>query len=138
MTDKWIYFIKNAENLEIIPDNVEDKGLLSAYEEANQHTWTQQELDAYDYADMREEDARAKLEFALLKGEQRGLERGLEKGLKQGKEIGKETGKEEKEIEMIVKLYYKGKKAEEISDLLDIALEKVEEAIREEEKLSRK
>ena len=27
LTDKWIYFIKNAENLEVIPDNVDDEGL---------------------------------------------------------------------------------------------------------------
>ncbi len=56
LTDKWIYFIKNAENLDVIPENVDDKGLLSAYEEANQHTWSQVELDAYDYVDIREED----------------------------------------------------------------------------------
>ena len=101
LTDKWIYFIKNAENLELIPQNIDDKGLLSAYEEANQHTWTQQELDAYDYVDMREEEARAKLDFALRKGQEIGEERGKEIGREEGKEIGKE----EKEIEIILEMY---------------------------------
>jgi hypothetical protein len=30
--DQWIYFIKNAENLDVIPENTKDKGLQFAYE----------------------------------------------------------------------------------------------------------
>jgi predicted transposase/invertase (TIGR01784 family) len=31
LTEKWIYFIKNAENLDVIPENLDDEGLKSAY-----------------------------------------------------------------------------------------------------------
>jgi hypothetical protein len=72
LTEKWIYFIKNAENLDVVPDNVGDKGLKSAYQEANKHTWTAEELEAYDYAFMREEDERARLDKAEKKGQQKG------------------------------------------------------------------
>lgn len=68
LTEKWVYFIKNAENLEVVPENIHDEGLKSAYEEANIQTWTQDELDAYEYAFMREEDERARLDKAELKG----------------------------------------------------------------------
>lgn len=68
LTEKWVYFIKNAENLDVIPENVDDEGLKSAYQEANKHTWTPEELEAYDYALMREEDERAKLDQAENKG----------------------------------------------------------------------
>ena len=68
LTDKWVYFIKNAESLEVIPNNINDEGLKSAYEDANIQTWTQEELDAYDYAFMREEDERARLDKAEQKG----------------------------------------------------------------------
>jgi predicted transposase/invertase (TIGR01784 family) len=68
LTEKWIYFIKNAENLDVIPENVDDEGLKSAYQEANKHTWTPEELEAYEYAFMREEDERAKLDQAEKKG----------------------------------------------------------------------
>jgi predicted transposase/invertase (TIGR01784 family) len=68
LTEKWVYFIKNAENLEVVPENIHDEGLKSAYEEANIQTWTQEELDAYEYAFMREEDERARLDKAELKG----------------------------------------------------------------------
>jgi predicted transposase/invertase (TIGR01784 family) len=68
LIEKWVYFIKNAENLEVVPDNTNDEGLKSAYEEANVQTWTQDELDAYEYAFMREEDDRARLDKAEMKG----------------------------------------------------------------------
>jgi len=73
LTEKWVYFIKNAENLEVIPDNINDEGLKSAYEEANVQTWTQEELDAYEYAFMREEDERARLDKAEIKGKMDGI-----------------------------------------------------------------
>lgn len=38
VTDKWIYFIKEAENLDVIPDNVEDDELKEAYLYANKIT----------------------------------------------------------------------------------------------------
>jgi predicted transposase/invertase (TIGR01784 family) len=111
LTEKWIYFIKNAENLEILPDNIDDIGLQLAYEEANIQTWTQEELDAYEYAFMREEDERARLDKAEQKGKQK----------------GKEEGKQE----LVIKAYLKGRAALEISDFLDIPSEIVQRIIYE-------
>jgi predicted transposase/invertase (TIGR01784 family) len=59
--DQWVYFIKNAEDLEVIPQSVKDKGLKSAYEDADKHNWTKEELEAYDYALMREQDERGRM-----------------------------------------------------------------------------
>lgn len=64
VTDKWIYFIKEAENIEVIPENIDDEGLKAAYQDANKHSWTKEELEAYDYAAMREQDERGKVELA--------------------------------------------------------------------------
>jgi predicted transposase/invertase (TIGR01784 family) len=105
LTDKWIYFIKNAENLEVVPDNINDEGLKSAYEEANIQTWTQEELDAYDYAFMREEDERSRLDKAEQKGE------------------------ENKEIEAVLGFYENGVPIEIISKSLKISNERVEQII---------
>ncbi|MCS7074079.1 MAG: Rpn family recombination-promoting nuclease/putative transposase, partial [Bacteroidia bacterium] len=44
LSDKWIFFIKNAENLTVIPNNIEDIGLQLAYEEANMSTWSREEM----------------------------------------------------------------------------------------------
>jgi predicted transposase/invertase (TIGR01784 family) len=56
LIDKWVYFIKNAEDLNVIPTNTNDKGLESAYTVADRHTWTKADLEAYEYARMRETD----------------------------------------------------------------------------------
>lgn len=68
INDKWIFFIKEAENLSIIPENVDDEGLKAAYQDANKHSWEKEELEAYDYAAMREQDERGKLVHAEKKG----------------------------------------------------------------------
>lgn len=91
LSDKWIYFIKNAENLEVIPQNTNDKGLLYAYQEAQKHLWTQEELDAYNYTDMREEDARAELDAKLKKAENKGKIKGRVEVAKSMKDDGLPT-----------------------------------------------
>jgi predicted transposase/invertase (TIGR01784 family) len=63
--DQWIYFIKNAENLNVIPENVQDEGLKNAYEDADKHNWTKAELDAYDYNWMRQQDERGRISKAV-------------------------------------------------------------------------
>ena len=65
MIDKWIFFIKNSKNLEVIPDNINDTGLLSAYKNAEKHNWTKDELEEYEYAQIREQDERGEIELAV-------------------------------------------------------------------------
>ena len=78
--DQWIYFIKNAENLEVIPENTKDEGLKVAYETADQHSWSKQELDDYNKIFIREADDRGKITLAEKRAEKRGEERGEQKG----------------------------------------------------------
>lgn len=59
LIDKWVYFIKNAETLTVVPSNADDDGLQSAYTEADKHLWTKADLDAYEYAQIRETDDKA-------------------------------------------------------------------------------
>ncbi len=65
--DQWVYFIKNAKNLEVIPESVQDEGLKKAYKDADMHNWTKQELEAYDKIFMREQDDRGRITFAVKK-----------------------------------------------------------------------
>ena len=104
VTDKWIFFIKEAENLEIIPENVDDEGLKAAYQDANKHSWTKEELEAYDYAAMREQDERGKLAHAEKRGK------------KEGKaEIARKMKNENEPIEKIVR--YTGLTEEEVNEI---------------------
>ncbi|MBK8399289.1 MAG: Rpn family recombination-promoting nuclease/putative transposase [Leptospiraceae bacterium] len=70
LTDKWIYFIKNAENLDVVPPDVTDEGLKEAYTESDKHNWTKEELDSYDYFLMREQDEKGRVEFAEMKAKE--------------------------------------------------------------------
>jgi len=108
--DKWTYFIKKADKLEVVPDNVDDKGLLAAYEEAQKHNWSKDEYDAYIYAGMREQD-------------EKGRETAAEKR-------GVEKGKEKKQIEAVVGLYENGVPIPVISKSLKITEEQVKEIIK--------
>jgi len=116
LTEKWIYFIKNAENLTVLPDNIDDEGLKSAYEEANQYTWSKDELDAYDYVYMREEDARAERDFMLEKM----------------KEIEEKANRAKAEAEEKMKLAEeKNRKAEEKNRKAEEKNRKAEEKLKE-------
>lgn len=94
-------FVDIKNDIDVVPENVDDEGLKAAYHDANKHSWTKEELEAYDYAAMREQDERGKIEKAEKKGE------------------------EKNEIKTIMKLYNKHKTPEDISDLLDISIEEV-------------
>jgi predicted transposase/invertase (TIGR01784 family) len=53
--EKWIYFIKNAENLTIIPKSAaEIPELKEAYTLAAMNAWTEEELEIYEYWQIRD------------------------------------------------------------------------------------
>lgn len=110
--DKWTYFIKHAEELTFIPDYAnEDEGLKEAFVEADKHNWSKDDLIAYDNFSIWEGDQKQERDRVMQKAE--------------------EKGKEDKEVEMVVKLHLKGKSDEEISDLLDIPIERVRKIIQQ-------
>ncbi len=76
--EQWVYFIKNAENINVIPENTKDKGLKFAYEDADKHNWTKLELEAYDYVFMREQDERGKWALATKRALKEGVQESME------------------------------------------------------------
>jgi predicted transposase/invertase (TIGR01784 family) len=69
--DQWTYFIKNAENLDVIPENVIDEGLKEAYLGANRHNWTKAELEDYERASIKEGDEVGRIILAEKRAEKR-------------------------------------------------------------------
>lgn len=104
MIDRWVYFIKNAENLTIMPSDILDEGLQSAYEEAAKHNWSLPEMNAYFDAGAREAD----YQNAKEKAERLALEKGVKMGMEQGIEKGIEKGEEKKAQELIVSMFAAG------------------------------
>ncbi|MCX6073492.1 MAG: Rpn family recombination-promoting nuclease/putative transposase [Campylobacterales bacterium] len=89
--EKWVYFIKNANNLTMIPKEFENsKEFEEAFKIATQYDWDIKELEIYDYMTMKAWDEINALKTAERKGLEKGLEKGIEQGIEQGKlEIAK-------------------------------------------------
>jgi predicted transposase/invertase (TIGR01784 family) len=63
--DKWTYFIKHSEELNVVPDFAnEDEGLKIAFLEADKYQWSKEELKAYDNVTIKEQDERGEREKA--------------------------------------------------------------------------
>ncbi len=86
LIEKWVFFIKNAEELEVIPEHVDDEGLKEAYKDAQMHSWNKEELIAYDKVTMALQDERGR----LISAEKRGIAKGKTEGIAAGKTEEKE------------------------------------------------
>jgi len=74
LVDKWIYFIKHAQNLEFVPSNIDDEGLKHAYEDADKHNWTKEELDAYQDAEIRKQDEKGRVNLAVKEAVEKAID----------------------------------------------------------------
>jgi len=116
LTDKWTYFIKNAKNLKVIPDYVDDEGLKTAFQEADRYNWKKEEPIAYDNIKIREQDEIGQLEFAR--------EEGREKGKAEGKAEAEAKAEQQKE-QIILNLHSNGVP----SAVIAISAQKTEEEV---------
>ena len=67
--EKWIYFIKNAGNLTVMPKSSEEiPELKEAYTQATMNTWSQKELEIYEYWQIRDAADRYGMEEQFEKG----------------------------------------------------------------------
>lgn len=85
-----------------VKNDVDDEGLKAAYQDANRHSWTKDELAAYDYAAMREQDERGKIELAEKRSQKRTQFEIAKEMMAQGEpveKIKKYTGLTDEEIQ---------------------------------------
>jgi predicted transposase/invertase (TIGR01784 family) len=69
IVEKWVYFIKNAGNLTMIPQNAEAiPELKAAYAQAAMNTWSREELEIYEYWQIRDAADRYGMEEKFEKG----------------------------------------------------------------------
>lgn len=113
LIEKWVFFIKNAENMEVIPENVDDEGLIEAYKDADKHSWEKEELIAYDNASIAVQDEKGKLIAAENKGET----------------AGRMAGKIEKEEEVIERCLEENMPIEIITKITNLSTDEVEKVI---------
>jgi predicted transposase/invertase (TIGR01784 family) len=96
LTDKWIYFLREAAMLEDIPESLgEVSEIKFALNLANQANMTVEELDIVDRRGMMLQDEKGRIIYAEQKGEQQGESRLILRLLKKRfGEINEETSSE--------------------------------------------
>ncbi len=110
---KWIYFIKNAKNLKVIPKILTTpKEIVEAFEIADKHTWTKNELDVYEYWQIQETGDRLANELALEEGKKEIYEQGI---LHDKIDTAKKMLKDNVPVDTIVK--YTGLTKEDVESL---------------------
>ncbi|MEL6469196.1 MAG: Rpn family recombination-promoting nuclease/putative transposase, partial [Cyanobacteria bacterium J06623_4] len=80
VTDRWIYFLKQAESLKTIPETWQNlPALTKAFQIAELSNLTREELDIFERKQLYLQDNRN----AVLKGIEQGIEQGIERGERQ-------------------------------------------------------
>ena len=126
--DKWIYFIKYANNLTMIPKEYKNlKELEDAFDIATQTTWDKKELEVYDYISLKEFDELNALKTAEKNGMQKGMQKGVEKGMKKGIQKGLEDGKNEEKITIARNAIKQGLDKQTIALLTGLDISKIED-----------
>jgi len=115
LIEKWIYFIKKAPNLDVMPENVTDEGLKQAYEDAAKHNWSKEDLMSYDYASMRKADESSKTKRAVEKAVEKAVAEAVEKAV------------EEKDTKTIKRLLEKGMSMDEIHEITDVPVDRIKQ-----------
>ena len=112
--EKWVYFIKNAGSLTMIPKSAASiPELNNAYTQAAVFSWSKDELDAYEYWRMEATSDRYKL--------QEEYEKGIEKGV--------DIGEMKNRLETVRKMKLKGFCVEDIAEITGLSREEIERVI---------
>jgi predicted transposase/invertase (TIGR01784 family) len=89
LSDKWLYFLRHAKDLSVVPPNLKKvKEINKAFETAKEANLTKKELDIQERKEIFIHDQRN----AIVKATKIGLEQGRKQGRKQGREEGREEG----------------------------------------------
>jgi predicted transposase/invertase (TIGR01784 family) len=86
LADKWLYFLKSAKQLQVVPDSMNVvPEIRKAFEIANQANFSQDELDDLEHREMFIHDQRNAIKKALRQGLEQGLEQGKMEGRRETK-----------------------------------------------------
>ncbi|MCP4204853.1 MAG: hypothetical protein GY769_23340, partial [bacterium] len=82
LIDRWAYFFREAENLEVVPPVLASGPFREALEVARMANFTAEDLELYDRSKIAEQDARGALSIAERHGHQAGLTEGLRRAVR--------------------------------------------------------
>ena len=95
IVEQWLYFLKNADSLEYIPQEF-DKAIQKALNTVNEASMSKEELEIQH----KRKDFISVQRMAVFKADNDGFKRGVEEGIEKGIERGIEKGKKEEQIKI--------------------------------------
>ena len=123
--DKWLYFIKNSENLSLVPKNI-DKNIQEAYDIANTANYTIDELELQRKRKEFIYIQRKSIEKAKRDGHKQGHEQGWEEGNEKGREEGREEGKRDNTLEIVLKSFAQRLDIQTIAMITGLSVDELE------------
>ena len=91
--DKWLYFLKHADDLSLIPESLSEiPEIKQAFAIANRASWTQKELDEQERYEITIQDQRGAISLAEKKGKAEGRMEGIAEGRMEGIAEGRMEG----------------------------------------------
>jgi predicted transposase/invertase (TIGR01784 family) len=129
--DKWLYFIKNLEDLQSIPELLRDQVFTNAFETAKLANLEPHERESYQQSlkILRDNYATLKtaVEEAQATGEAIGEARGREVGIMEGRESGLAEGELKAKLEIAKNLKSAGLPLEQIKVITGLSTEELEQ-----------
>jgi len=115
--DKWIYFLKNLESFEDIPQILNEPIFKKGFELAKILNYNEKQLEEYEASYNDYLSFKGSIDFSFKNG--------LEKGIEQER-LRNEKLQKEKELQQIKKMIQKGSSNEDIMDLFDYQISELE------------
>ena len=105
LSDKWIYFLKSAPSLEVIPSSLgEVSEIEAALNIANRADLNNQELEELRKQEIFIGDRQGEVILAKQEGLKEGRQEGLKEGEQKGRQEGEEQGKIQQAIKQVLRL----------------------------------
>ena len=86
--EKWLYFLKNLEDFDTIPDILKEEVFLKGFEVARIANFSKEELDEYEESLKVYRDLKGVIDTSFEEGLEQGIKQGIEQGIEQGEERG--------------------------------------------------
>lgn len=87
--DKWLFFLKNLEDFQQIPEILNQEVFLKGFEIARIANFSEEEMAEYEYSLKYYRDLKGVIDTAREEGDESGYKRGKEKGREEGAGIEK-------------------------------------------------
>lgn len=130
-TDKWIYLLKEAEEMDEIPRQMEgEEEIVQAMKVLERGQWSQRDRDIYekeiDLERQRISEYQTSLEIGLQKGLEKGLEQGMQQGMQKGRMEGKLEGLQEAQINIAKKMLERKTDHKVIAEVTGLTIKQIE------------